>query len=430
MNLSIVILAAGFGTRMKSKLPKVLHRICGKPMIEYLVDESLKLSDDVTIITYHGEELIKEHLNNYKTLNFITQDIKNFPGTGGAIKDINPKHEKILLLNGDMPLVSSTDLEAFLNEDSDINLGVIDIDNPSGYGRVIIQDKQIKRIVEQKDASKKELEVTTINTGVYLFKRDILKKYQPKLTNNNAQNEYYITDIIGLAKAENKIISPIYVGEDSFMGVNSPYELSSAELIMANKIKANLMQSGTKMRLPQSIYIESTVSIDEYSSIENGVSILGNTVIKNTHIKANSYIQDSTIINSSIGPMANIRPNSNISDSHIGNFVEVKNSTLNTIKAGHLSYLGDSDINEGTNIGAGTITCNYDGKNKYKTTIGKNVFIGSDTQIVAPVNISDDTIIAAGSTITKDTTKGDLAISRTRQTNIKNFFYKFFNKNT
>lgn len=426
MDLSIVILAAGKGTRMKSDLPKVLHTLCGKSMLEYLVIQAQLLSDDITIVTYHKEELIKEHLSSYD-VKFKTQDHINYPGTGGAMREIEAKYKKVLLLNGDMPLVTAKELQKFVHAmDTNIALGVIDIKDPQGYGRVLIKNSEVQSIVEQKDASKDELAITTINSGVYMFDRDILDMYLPKLSNNNAQNEYYITDIVALAKNDNKKITPIYVEEKSFMGVNSPLELANAEVIMGNKIKNNFMANGVTMRLPETIYIESDVEIDSSSTIENGVSLIGKTTIKNSHIKANTMIENSYVDSSSVGPLAHIRPKSIIKSTHIGNFVETKNTTLNDVKAGHLSYLGDADISSGTNIGAGTITCNYDGKGKYKTIIGKNVFIGSDTQLVAPVNIADDTIIAAGSTITKDTNKGDLAISRTKQANIKNFFYKFF----
>jgi len=429
MNLSVIILAAGKGTRMKSSLPKVLHTISGYPMIYYVIKEAKELSDDISVILYHQADLVKEKIKRYfSDVNFILQDHKNYPGTGGAVMGVLPKYQKVLVLNGDMPLVEAKELKRFLEPDADIVMSVIKLDDPSGYGRVVIEDNEVKKIVEQKDANEDELKIQNVNAGVYLFKKEVLEKYLPKLTNNNAQGEYYLTDIIELAKKDGLKIAPIFVKEENFKGVNSKKDLAEAEVIHQRRIKDNFMKNGVTLRLPDTIYIESGVKIEGESIIENGVSLLKDTKIVNSHIKSNSIVEDSMIINSSIGPMARIRPASIIADSHIGNFVEVKKSTLKGVKAGHLSYLGDSEIDEGTNIGAGTITCNYDGKKKYKTKIGKNVFVGSDTQFVAPVNIEDEVIIAAGTTVTKDVKKGSLAISRTPLKIVEGFFRKFFGK--
>ena len=428
-NISIIILAAGFGTRMKSKTPKVLHPISGFPMIYYSIKEAKNISDDIKVVLYHENEMVKQEIESYfDDITFVIQDVKNYPGTGGALKGIEYKNEYVMILNGDMPLVSSSELEKFGEVEADIVMSVIKLDNPSGYGRVIIKNGEVQKIVEQKDASKKELDTKVVNAGVYLVKKDILEKYIPKLNNQNLSKEYYLTDIIEMAKKEGKIIKPIFVKEENFKGVNSRKDLAEAEVIMQKRIKEKLMRKGVTFRLPETSYIESEVEFDGECIVENGASIHRYSKIINSHIKSNSIIEESTIVNSSIGPLAHIRPKSVIEDSHIGNFTEVKKSTLKGIKAGHLSYLGDSDIDKGTNIGAGTITCNYDGKTKYKTKIGKNVFIGSDTQIVAPVTIEDDVIIAAGTTVTKDVKKGSLAISRTPLKTIENFFYKFFKK--
>lgn len=428
MSLSIVILAAGAGTRMKSETPKVLHKLCGKEMLYYVIEESLKLTDNVSIVLYHKEKLIREFIeSSFKNIDIHIQNHKDFPGTGGALKGLNFEDEKILVLNGDMPLIEAKEFEKFLDIDSDIVMSSIELENPDGYGRVIIEDREVKRIVEQKDATESELKIKSVNAGVYLFKKSFLEKYTPLLNNSNAQSEFYITDLIEFAVKDNLKVSPIFVKESNFKGVNSKLDLANAESIMQNRIKKRLMQSGVIMRMPETIYIEYGVKIDGESIIENGVSILNNSKIINSHIKSNSIIEDSEIIESEIGPLARVRPKSYIKNSKVGNFVEIKKSKLNGVKAGHLSYLGDAEIDEDTNIGAGTITCNYDGKSKYKTKIGKNVFIGSDTQIIAPISISDNVIIGAGTTITKDIPKGALAISREPLKIIKNFFYKFFN---
>ncbi len=427
MNLSIIILAAGKGTRMKSSLPKVLHKISGFEMLYYSIKEAKKLSDDISVVLYHEADLVEKEMKKYfDDVNFVLQDHANYPGTGGAVMGVNTKHERILVLNGDMPLVEASELEGFLKFDSDIVMSVIKLDNPDGYGRVIIENDEVVKIVEQKDANEEELKTKTVNAGVYLFKSHIFENYLPKLSNDNAQKEYYITDLVEMAKKDGLKISPLYVKEENFKGVNSKKDLSESEVLMQNRIKENFMREGVIFRLPETAYIESGVEIEGESVIENGVSLLGDTKIINSHIKTNSVIEDSAIIDSSVGPMARVRPNSKLIDTHIGNFVEVKKSTLKGVKAGHLSYLGDSEIDEGSNIGAGTITCNYDGKRKYKTKIGKNVFVGSDTQLVAPVIIEDDVIIGAGTTVTKDLKSGTLAISRSPLKIVEGFFKKFF----
>jgi len=250
----------------------------------------------------------------------------------------------------------------------------------------------------------------------------------PLLSNENAQKEYYITDIVKMAVDENRTVTPIYVKEEEFKGVNSKFDLATAEIIMQNRIKKELMAQGVTMRFPDSIYIDCRATFEGESILENGVTILGASKLINAYIKTNSIIEDSIIENSDVGPMARIRPLSHLKESHIGNFVEVKKSTLTGVKAGHLAYIGDATIDEGSNIGAGVITCNYDGKAKHKTIIGKNVFVGSDCQLVAPLTIEDDVIVAAGTTLNRDVKKGSLAITRSALKTIPDFFYKFFGK--
>lgn len=430
-NISIVILAAGKGSRMKSQKAKVLHTICGKSMLYHIIKTAYEISDDVSVVVAHqSEEVIKEMSKYFDKLNFITQDLQNYPGTGGALRDIAVKYEKVLILNGDMPLVTKKSLEGFLSSKNDIVMSILNLSNPNGYGRVIIQNNEVQKIVEQKDASIDELKVSSVNAGVYLFSKNILKKYIPLLQNNNAQGEYYLTDVIYMAKADGNKITPLVVDELYFKGVNSKNDLAHSEVIMQDKIKSYWMESGVIMQLPSTIYIEESVIFEGECIIENGCRITGNSHIINSHIKAYSVVEDSTIKDSDVGPMAHIRPSSNIKDTHIGNFVEVKKSSLKGVKAGHLSYIGDAEVDEGTNIGAGVITCNYDGIKKYKTIIGKNVFVGSDSQLVAPVTIEDDVMIAAGTTLTSGVVKkGSLAISRVKIKFLENFYYKFFKKN-
>ncbi len=428
--ISIVILAAGKGSRMKSPKAKVLHTICGKEMLYYIIKTSREISDDVSVVVAHQKDAVTELMSSYfDDINFVTQDAENFPGTGGAMKNISVKNEKVLVLNGDMPLVTAASLEGFLESKSDIVMSIFDLQNPDGYGRVIIKDGHVEKIVEQKDASLAELNVTTVNAGIYAFSKQILDNYIPKLSNNNAQKEYYLTDVISMARADGLNITPLLVDEERFKGVNSKKDLSDAEVIMQDRIKTSLMESGVIMQLPSTIYIEEGVTFEGECIVENGCRITGNSKIINSHIKAHSVIEDSIVKNSDVGPLAHLRPASKLEDTHVGNFVEVKKSTLKGVKAGHLSYIGDASVGEGTNIGAGVITCNYDGIKKYETIIGKNVFIGSDTQLVAPVTIEDNVMIAAGTTVTSGKIEsGALAISRTKLRTIENFYHKFFKK--
>ena len=425
---SIVILAAGKGSRMKSATAKVLHKVSGKEMLFHIIKASKAISDDVIVVIAHQKERVQEAMSEaFDDLTFVVQDADNFPGTGGALMNVKPKNEDVLVLNGDMPLITTDSIRGFFDIKSDIVMSIFDLENPDGYGRVKIEDGSVKYIVEQKDASDEELRISHVNAGVYLFKKSVLETYLPKLSNDNAQQEYYLTDIIALANKDALSIHPLLVDEVAFKGVNSKKDLADSEVFMQNRIKEAFMAQGVIMNLPDTIYIEEGVSISGETILENGVRLTGNTLIEASHIKAHSVIEDSIIKTSDIGPLAHIRPLSHIEDTHIGNFVEVKKSSLKGVKAGHLSYIGDAQVDEGTNIGAGVITCNYDGIKKYKTIIGKNVFIGSDSQIVAPVTIEDNVLIAAGTTVTDEkVNSGTLAISRTKMRQVEGFFSKFF----
>ena len=427
--ISIIILAAGKGSRMKSPKAKVLHSISGKPMLYHIIKASLELSNDISVVIAHQKEEVQLQMEEFfDDINFVVQDAQNFPGTGGAMKNVSPKNEKVLVLNGDMPLITAEALQGFLDTDTDVIMSIFDLKDPSGYGRVIIDaNNQVQYIVEQKDASAEELLTTTVNAGIYAFSKSVIETYIPQLSNDNAQKEYYLTDVVAMAKKDGLSIAPLLVDEEHFKGVNSKVDLSDSEEIMQNKIKTHWMNTGVIMQLPSTIYIESSVTFEGECIVENGCRLTGETLIKESHIKSASVIEDSIVKNSDIGPLAHLRPASYIEDTHIGNFVEVKKSSLKGVKAGHLSYLGDSQIDEGTNIGAGTITCNYDGVKKYKTIIGKNVFIGSDTQLVAPITIEDDVMIAAGTTVPSGVVKsGVLALSRTKMRTVKDYFYKHF----
>ena len=432
-NKSIIILAAGAGTRMKSTTPKVLHKISGKSMLYYSIKEALTLSDDITLVLFHQASRVQEEMEKYfpdfkDEISYVIQDHENYPGTGGAVMGIKPKYEQVLVLNGDMPLIQASELKKFdsFEESPSIVMSVLELENADGYGRVIVEDGAVKKIVEQKDANEDELKVTTANAGIYQFETKFLLENLPKLSNDNAQKEYYITDLVEMAINQGKVLKPLAVNEENFKGVNSKVELADAEVIHQNRLKKEFLKAGVIMRLPDTIYIEEGVQIEGESILENGVTLLGNTKIVNSHIKTNTIIEDSILIDSDAGPMARIRPGSELNKTHIGNFVETKKAKLNGVKAGHLSYLGDCEIDEGTNIGCGTITCNYDGIKKYKTIIGKNVFVGSDTQFVAPINVEDNALIGAGSTVTQDIKDGQLYTTRAKKKVVEGYFYKHF----
>ncbi|WP_297988025.1 bifunctional UDP-N-acetylglucosamine diphosphorylase/glucosamine-1-phosphate N-acetyltransferase GlmU [uncultured Campylobacter sp.] len=426
-DVSVIVLAAGLGTRMKSQKAKVLFELCGEPMIIHILKKAYEISNDVSVILhYQFDEVKSAVLAQFPNAKIYKQDHEHFPGTAGGLKEVEIRGAKTLIICGDMPLVKSAELRKLCEGDAEVNLSVFSARDPFGYGRVITRGGEILKIVEQKDASEEEKAVKDANAGCYCFKSEALKQVLPQIKPDNAQKEYYLTDAIKIAKDMGLKCAAVWVDEQSFMGINDKFALSIAENLMQNEIKENLMKQGVLMRLPQSIYIDSRAKFIGECELQENVSIIGPCVIESSLIKSGCVIEDSVVKNSDIGPMAHLRPKCEVIGTHIGNFVELKNAKVNKIKAGHLSYLGDCEIDEGSNIGCGTITCNYDGKKKYKTIIGKNVFIGSDTQLVAPVRIADDVIIAAGTTVTSDVPSGALAISRSKQINKDGFFHKFF----
>ena len=426
-DVSVIVLAAGLGTRMKSQKAKVLFELCGEPMIIHILKKAYEISNDVSVILhYQFDEVKSAVLAHFPNAKIYKQDHEHFPGTAGGLKEVEIRGAKTLIICGDMPLVKSAELRKLCEGDAEVNLSVFSARDPFGYGRVITRGGEILKIVEQKDASEEEKAVKDANAGCYCFKSEALKQILPQIKPDNAQKEYYLTDAIKIAKDMGLKCAAVWVDEQSFMGINDKLALSIAENLMQNEIKENLMKQGVLMRLPQSIYIDGRAKFIGECELQENVSIIGPCVIESSLIKSGCVIEDSVVKNSDIGPMAHLRPKCEVIGTHIGNFVELKNAKVNKIKAGHLSYLGDCEIDEGSNIGCGTITCNYDGKKKYKTIIGKNVFIGSDTQLVAPVRVADDVIIAAGTTVTSDVPSGALAISRSKQINKDGFFHKFF----
>ncbi len=429
MKTSILILAAGLGTRMKSEKPKVLQELCQKSMILHILEKAFAISEDVSVVLSHQKERVeKEILEHFPKTQILEQDLINFPGTAGALKGFTPKNEKVLILCGDMPLVEKTSLEALLQSEGELSLAVFKARDAKSYGRVIIKDDQVEKIVEFKDANEEERKVSVCNAGVYVIESKLLAQILPLIDNHNAAKEYYLTDSIFLAKKQGASIKAVFVDEDEFMGINDKFELNIAQNLMQEKIKKHWMKQGVIFHLPQSTYIGMDVEFMGECEVYENVRIEGKSKIVNSIIKSSSVIENSIVENSDVGPLAHLRPKCELKDTHIGNFVECKNAKLNGVKAGHLSYLGDCEIESGTNIGCGTITCNYDGVKKHKTIIGKNVFVGSDTQFIAPVKIEDDVIIAAGSSVDCNVESGVLFINRAEKKLIKDYFYKKFQK--
>ena len=437
--LTVIILAAGKGTRMKSETPKVLFSAAGKPMINYSIDLSRKLNPNkIVVVTGAGAEKVKEHLQN-SSVEFAIQKEQN--GTADAVMaalDFIPDTGKTLILCGDMPLMKYETLNKFINTAKhDITFISVKMKNPKGYGRVVrSSNSSVLKIVEEKDANENEKRIDEVNTGVYLRSSVELKKRLKNIDNNNAQNEYYLTDIVqGGAEAF------LADNEMEFLGVNDRVQLSFASKILMHERAESYMKDGVSIIDPASVYIDADVIISKDTIIypnvfiENGTRIEKNVIIRsgcrlnkavieeNVEIKDNTLIEDSFVgAGSSVGPMAHLRPGSHLAgENKVGNFVELKKTVMGKAsKASHLTYLGDAELGESVNIGCGTITCNYDGFNKYKTVIGNNVFVGSDTQFVAPVTVGDNVLIAAGSTITKNINTNDLAIARTIQKNLEN----------
>ncbi|HSH36052.1 bifunctional UDP-N-acetylglucosamine diphosphorylase/glucosamine-1-phosphate N-acetyltransferase GlmU [Schnuerera sp.] len=447
MNISI-ILAAGEGTRMKSKIPKVLHKICGKPILEYVINASNNANIEKNyVIVGHGGEKVKEEFDDSDII-FKTQPIgKEYPyGTGYAVMqaiDHIEDNSNVVILYGDTPLITDKTIEKLINyhnnKDYDGTVLTAYLEEPAGYGRIVRDEKgHMLKIVEHKDATAKELNIKEINSGIYCFKGAKLKHALGKITNDNAQGEYYITDVITILKEENSKVGT-YVIEDSkeIHGINSRVQLAFCEKIMRNRINESHMENGITIINPENTYIEPGVNIGKDSIIYPGTIIVGETTIgEGCIIGENCRIEESKIgnkveIHSStisksivedrclIGPYAHLRPNSHLGKNiKIGNFVEVKNSTIgDNSKAGHLAYIGDADVGKNVNIGCGVIFVNYDGRSKFRSLVEDNAFLGSNSNLVAPVIVRKWGYIAAGSTITNEVEEGNLSIARAKQIN-------------
>ena len=447
-NIFAIVLAAGQGTRMKSKLYKVLHPVCGKPMVQHVVDHigTLNVERIVTIVG-HGAEMVKEQLGEQSEYVLQAEQL----GTAHAVQQAEPilgtLEGTTLVVCGDTPLIRPETMKALFDYHTSQNAKATILtavaSDPTGYGRILRDVKgNVAQIVEQKDATEEQRKVTEINTGTYCFDNKALFEALKLVKNDNAQGEYYLPDVIEILQKQGEIVAA-YVTDnfDETLGVNDRFALSQAEEIMRARINERHMRNGVTIINPATTHISADAVIGSDTVIQPGCIIEGNTVIgedcvigPNSHI-VNSTIGHATTIHSSVvldstvgnetavGPFAHLRPASSLGDHvKVGNFVEVKKSKLgDNTKVSHLSYIGDAEVGDNCNIGCGTITVNYDGRNKFKTTIENDVFVGCNSNLVAPVTLGEGSFVAAGSTITKDVPADALALARARQENKLNY---------
>lgn len=440
-SISIIILAAGKGTRMKSSLPKVLHPVAGRPMIERVIREAQRLNpEEIRVVVSPGTPLVVEAVQNLGAASYYQREQK---GTADAVRSADPDsmEANILIINSDHPLIRYEDLkeiqEAFVERELDLAVVTCELEDPCHYGRIVRQQGHVKAIVEAKDAGPDTLKIKEVNTGIYIVHAQILKDLLPKIKNNNAQNEFYLTDLVTLAIEAGLSVDGIKTKPHMAQGVNNQKELALASKEIFKRKAEQLMESGVTVIDPDNTYIEESVEmgagcvvypntfirgktmIGSHCVIEPGVWIENSTIDNEVRILFGSHIDGARIAkNANIGPYARLRPGTEIAEEcKVGNFVEMKKVKFGKgSKASHLTYLGDATIGENVNVGCGVITCNFaaDGK-KYHTDIGNNVFVGSDSQLVAPVKVGDSSVIASGSTITKDVPAKALAFGRARQ---------------
>lgn len=442
-SLSVIVLAAGKGTRMKSPLPKVLHPVVGQPMIKRVLDVAKALGAvQRRVVVGHGEALVRRVV---EPMGAVAYSQKEQRGTADAVKAADPASfdGTVMILSGDVPLIEVADLQTVLTEfnalNADIAVVTADLKNPGSLGRIVRQKGELRAIVEASDAGPDTLKIREINSGAYVAKADVLTKLLDKVKPNNAKGEYYLTDIISIGIEEGYKVVAIKTRPAVAFGVNTQAELARASRVVFKRNRNRLMENGVVMIDPASVYAEDDVQIGSGSVVYPGVYLRGDTRIGNfcvlepgvhiyssivgdsTHIKAGCYFENSVIgTKVQIGPYARLRPESELGNEvHIGNFVELKKTKFGArSKAGHLSYLGDAIVGEDVNIGCGTITCNYaPDRKKYQTTIGNGAFVGSDVQFVAPVTIGAGATIASGSTVTEDVPADALAVARGRQVN-------------
>jgi len=444
MSLHVIILAAGQGSRMKSDQPKVIHKLAGKPMLQHVIDTASQLdAETIHIVVGHGAETVKETIKD-KHINWCLQAEQL--GTGHAVaQSINaiPKDADVLILYGDVPLTSVDTLQELVQsvERKQLSLLTVNLENPIGYGRIIrCADDNIGAIIEEKDATDEQRLVNEVNTGILAMSADALHRYIPLLSNSNAQEEYYLTDIIEIAvKNGDCVVSHQPQFEQEVQGVNNRLQLCELECWHQSRISEQLMLAGVTLYDPNRIDVRGSLEFgrdvvidlncifEGHIRLGDGVQIGPNCIIKNATIgsgsiiHANSIIEDTEVAeNVNVGPFARLRPGTKLSKgSKVGNFVETKKTIVGEgSKINHLSYVGDAILGTNVNVGAGTITCNYDGVNKFKTELGDGVFVGSNSSLVAPVKVGSNATIGAGSTVTKEIEDEQLAVARAKQRNI------------
>ena len=439
-----VILAAGMGTRMKSKMPKVLHKVCGKPLSKWVIDASEAAgADKVCAVVGHKAETVKEVLGD--VCKFALQAEQK--GTGHAVMQaidvIKNSKGEVVILNGDTPLITAETInkaiEYHKNNGNQATVITAILDDATGYGRIVRDnDGSVLKIVEQKDASKEEKKINEVNSGMYVFDAQSLVYAHDKINPNNAQGEYYLTDTLEILLSAGKKIGGYAISDnDEIRGINDRVQLNEAEKIMQKRINEYHMRNGVTMRNPESVYIEDGVEIGNDTEICQNVTIKSGTKIGSDCVIGSGSMLDRAVIHDGVdvlssvilesevdegthvGPFAYIRPNCHVGkEVKVGDFVELKNSNIDDgTKISHLTYIGDSDVGKRVNFGCGTVTCNYDGKKKYRTTIGDDCFVGCNTNFVSPINVGDGVYIAAGSTITEDIPENSLSIARARQVN-------------
>jgi bifunctional UDP-N-acetylglucosamine pyrophosphorylase/glucosamine-1-phosphate N-acetyltransferase len=455
MEFTAIILAGGQGTRMKSPLPKVLHPVAGQPMISRVVQTCRDAGvTEIRVVTGHGSNLVN---NVLEPLGVKTCLQEKQLGTANAVQsaDLQSLNSDVVIMNGDHPLITSQDIRNFISDfkEQKLDLAVVsvELESAGSFGRIVRKNDRLHSIVEAKDASADTLKIKEVNTGIYVVRADVLKKFIPQIKNNNANQEFYLTDLVDLAIQNNlKVQAILSKNTDVAHGVNSQIELADATKKVFLRKAQQLMQAGVIFIDPNTTYIEESVIVGPGSVIYPNVFLRGQTALgsfvvaesnsfvsdciigDSAHIKAGSYLEQTIVKNkASVGPYARLRPGTVIEEeAHVGNFVEMKKVVFGKrSKAGHLTYLGDAEVGEDVNIGCGTITCNYAAdKKKYKTVIGDRVFVGSDSQLVAPVTIESDAIIASGTTVTKNVPAGALTLARSPQVNKEGYAQKFKKK--
>lgn len=450
MDKCAIILAAGQGTRIKSNIPKVLHKVCGKEMVNHVIDNMREAEiEDVNVIIGNGSELVKESTKD-RNVSYSLQEEQL--GTGHAVKCakefLQGKDGVVAVFTGDAPLTRVETIKKLIDENikkgNKATLLSAYVDDPTGYGRIIRDGEEVLKIVEHKDCNEEELKVNEMNAGMYCFDIKSLLSSLEELNNNNVQGEYYLTDVIGILKSKGEKVGALLTDYEDTLGVNSRAQLAEAERVLRKRINQFHLDNGVTLIDPNTTYIgvnaiigKDTVIypnniIEGNTKIGEGCTILQNSRIKDSIIEDNVEIQASVILdskigkNTTVGPFAYIRPESTIGESvRIGDFVEVKKSSIgNETKVSHLTYIGDAEVGSGCNFGCGTVVVNYDGKKKNKTIIGDHSFIGCNTNLISPVEVQDNTYIAAGSTITSTVEEGDLAVARAKQRNIKGWVKK------